>query len=145
MFLAYACIAGFFERIGGRTPRVVELRHPNATLNCDTQGMSLEARGICIVARDTARDAERKKRQETRAAENDKRREEQRRFDDEVIRQRDLLNRAEFDKRIDALTLDTKRFVSDAEKLEFLEAPRECWSGCLLQQKDIRHMHSAGR
>ena len=121
MFLAYACIAGFFERAGGRAPRVVEQRDPDATLNCDVQGMSLEARARCMVARDAARDAEQKKRQEKRSAEEDKRRKEQKALDDEIIRQRDLLNRAEYDKRIDALALGQKRFVSDAEKQEFLE------------------------
>jgi hypothetical protein len=121
MFAAYARITTILDGTGWRTPRLVEARHPDALRDCDQENTNIETHATCIVARDSARDTERKARRGKEAAEAAKRRLEEKALEDEVSRQRDLAGREEFEKRIDALTTGEKRFVTDAEKYEFLE------------------------
>jgi hypothetical protein len=100
---------------------VVEARHPDALRDCDQENTNVETRAACIVARDNAREAERKARREKEAAETAKRRLEEKALDDEVSRQRDLAKLDEFEKQIDVLTIGEKRFATNTEKNEFLE------------------------
>jgi hypothetical protein len=73
MFAAYAGITTVLDGTGWRAPRVVEARHPDALRDCDQENTNVETRAACIVARDNAREAERKARREKEAAETAKR------------------------------------------------------------------------
>ena len=121
MFAAYAGITTVLDGTGWRAPRVVEARHPDALRDCDQENTNVETRAACIVARDNAREAERKARREKEAAETAKRRLEEKALDDEVSRQRDPAKLDEFEKQIDVLTIGEKRFATNTEKNEFLE------------------------
>jgi hypothetical protein len=125
MFLAYSAIAPLIDHSGWRAPRMIETRDPDAERDCHAKDISMEARAACIVARDDARDAKWKARREMEAAEYAKRRAEEKALEEEVTRQRAAAKskqlRAEYERRIDAITTGQKHFANYTEKTAHLE------------------------
>jgi hypothetical protein len=136
MFSAYAGISALLEQTGWRPRRVAEtLAVPDARLDCNGREMTLEARAACIVARDSARNAERKLRHEKEAVEYAKRQAERKALDEEIERQRALAKnkrmKADYDARMDAISSTEMRFGSQIEKAAFREATLKTLIGLL--------------
>jgi len=109
MFLAYALAGGVIESTGLRKPRMTDARDPDAERNCYAPHLPLEKRAACIVARDDAREVERKARREKEAAERAAKQAQDKALDDEIERRRAKLkyekSRAEFGQRVSGVLL----------------------------------------
>ena len=135
MFAVYGAVSVVLEHTGWRTRRTVETSNPAAHQTCEPAGKSLEAHAACVVARDDAREAERKISREKQAAGYAKRQAEEKALDNEIERQRAATKSArlkvEFDTRLDDLRSTQKRFASVAEKSAFREATLKALVGLL--------------
>jgi hypothetical protein len=136
MFSAYAGISALLEQTGWRPRRVAEtLAVPDARLDCNGREMTLEARAACIVARDSARNAERKLRHEKEAREYAKRQAEKKALDEAIKRQRALARnkrmKADYDARMGVISSPATRFDSQVERAAFREATLKTLIGLL--------------